>query len=1110
MIKESLTQNHLASMIRSIINQFNYKAVIFVIAFQTIAAFGYGQVNYIPESPIASQFEKYINYPVDHSTGAANITVPLYTITAGDISIPINLSYHTAGVKPSDPSIPVGLGWIINPGARVTRKIMSSPDEKLPKQEYKEGINTFTDRLYFQQQEYTPPISNQKGNSVDADYDIFTYHTGTGVNGRFIIQKVNNEFVAKPLVESHDRIKVHVVSNGGTSHISYIEVTDANGTFYRFGAGLNSYSNSSTSSQQEYSESATNGWMLTDIISADKSDTISLTWKNVRNNARNDYRQVNYFDKAIIADNWDSAPVFSPLLYPYLSFGYAEHPQFTSQLSESYYLTNVIAGLRYKNEEVKFIYTGDFPTKLTRMEISVSGIKLRQVDFHRSFFASGANKLDSVSFLDKNNQCINRYHFGYNPLSWPSPPTRQIDYWGYYNGWNNNTLVPNFSFTVQFSHGSYPSSHSQTNRDPHESRSQACILTSIGYPTGGKTTYEYEGNKIFDAGRNQVFPTGGLRVKSIKHWSADGELAEKRTFIYGINESGAGDGIPMETRMFTSTNLECMVFALLEQTAWASYRKRTVTCSPLGSLSTFDYPAVTYRTVTEYIGDKNGNNTGKIVYDYSRIAYPLRSFAPSYDPYAYMGRYWDQAARPLRTTYYENNQGVFRRIHSNSISYKLFDTDTIRSWTFKRYANFGSTLSSYTADMLENGSTPYFLNLPAIFSFGSIYLYSGYAAPSKIRDVEYISEDDSVVVEKVYGYPNGEYLYPSSLTQTNSNGTILTTHFTYPKDYSVGSNPTNNVAKGIKLLKDRNVMAPVIEEYTEVQPGNIVKDGKFTTYKTTQPLPENTYIFNSVLPSETFNPATITASSHALSNSYILKNQVISYSSDGNPLEILGPEGIRQSYIWGYNQTLPIAKAVNSSSNEIFFDSFESGTGWDGTMIYDNNRTYCGEISGRIDKPSSGESYCHNTNILNITLTNTKKFKYSGWIYSNGPSAQIFLFMKSASETGYYTLVDNVYTDVTGKWVYLEKEFDVPSNIAKLFLRIDNNGGGTVWFDDLRIYPSNAQMTTYTYKPLVGITSQTDPNAQTIYYNYDAFGRLQSVKDNDGNIVQQYEYHYQK
>jgi YD repeat-containing protein len=58
-------------------------------------------------------------------------------------------------------------------------------------------------------------------------------------------------------------------------------------------------------------------------------------------------------------------------------------------------------------------------------------------------------------------------------------------------------------------------------------------------------------------------------------------------------------------------------------------------------------------------------------------------------------------------------------------------------------------------------------------------------------------------------------------------------------------------------------------------------------------------------------------------------------------------------------------------------------------------------------------------------------------------------------------------------------------------------------------YPA-AQITTYTYKPLVGMTSSTDANGRTTYYQYDAAGRLQLVKDKDGNVVKTFEYKYRQ
>ena len=65
---------------------------------------------------------------------------------------------------------------------------------------------------------------------------------------------------------------------------------------------------------------------------------------------------------------------------------------------------------------------------------------------------------------------------------------------------------------------------------------------------------------------------------------------------------------------------------------------------------------------------------------------------------------------------------------------------------------------------------------------------------------------------------------------------------------------------------------------------------------------------------------------------------------------------------------------------------------------------------------------------------------------------------------------------------------------------------GTI--DFLRSSLTDALVTYYEYDPLVGVTSITDPRGYTTYYEYDDFNRLKAVKDADGKILSQNEYHY--
>lgn len=64
--------------------------------------------------------------------------------------------------------------------------------------------------------------------------------------------------------------------------------------------------------------------------------------------------------------------------------------------------------------------------------------------------------------------------------------------------------------------------------------------------------------------------------------------------------------------------------------------------------------------------------------------------------------------------------------------------------------------------------------------------------------------------------------------------------------------------------------------------------------------------------------------------------------------------------------------------------------------------------------------------------------------------------------------------------------------------------------NQLTNYSSENQVSIYTYKPLYGLTSQTDPNGKTTYYKYDDFGRLKFTKDDQYKIIKKFSYHYKE
>ena len=57
----------------------------------------------------------------------------------------------------------------------------------------------------------------------------------------------------------------------------------------------------------------------------------------------------------------------------------------------------------------------------------------------------------------------------------------------------------------------------------------------------------------------------------------------------------------------------------------------------------------------------------------------------------------------------------------------------------------------------------------------------------------------------------------------------------------------------------------------------------------------------------------------------------------------------------------------------------------------------------------------------------------------------------------------------------------------------------------LRKIPGSS-MTHWTFRPLVGMTSVTDPSGRKTTINYNDYGRIISVIGPDGNVEQEYDY----
>ena len=137
----------------------------------------------------------------------------------------------------------------------------------------------------------------------------------------------------------------------------------------------------------------------------------------------------------------------------------------------------------------------------------------------------------------------------------------------------------------------------------------------------------------------------------------------------------------------------------------------------------------------------------------------------------------------------------------------------------------------------------------------------------------------------------------------------------------------------------------------------------------------------------------------------------------------------------------PDSKAYYVNRLGIFNDGMETKQGWTNNepsvFSFDETVKRSGNISFKIANTTATEKVVNSDVWTKIDNAVPTEYTYSAWVKSDGtnPEAEIFLFMKTENETGYFTQVDQKVLATTDQWALIEKTFVVPANIKKLNMR---------------------------------------------------------------------------
>lgn len=574
----------------------------------------------------------------------------------------------------------------------------------------------------------------------------------------------------------------------------------------------------------------------------------------------------------------------------------------------------------------------------------------------------------------------------------------------------------------------------------------------VWYMQGWETNMiAYWKNKVPVTQRNG----GGLRIKSIIN-SESGKTAAVRKFLY--TDNGEIDGAP--SGKLISLPKYGYIFSFQDppldgdcSSYWADYLSRSSN-SIFGASLTSSPAIIGYDIVTEVIGENGeGGKTMHFFHNEKDVVYG--SFFPYLPP----------QSSPLNG---KPVQSITLNAQGDPIS-KIEYFHTVRQsnsvWSIKLFK-----------EVVEPFSNDYRI-LP-------FYDYTNWVVQTWEKKTDNI-DTGPIVTQRFFNYDNPLHKELTSTSFLKSDGTNSITKYKYPGDYT-----TAGTASFVYQMKLKNITSPVIEEQTLVTRSGVTKlvGGTFTSYKLVNNAyykPDILYKINATEPlTDTRESDILVSNQITLHPSYQQEVVFDSYTLNGNLESFHKPKGEYSSYIWGYQSSLPVAQVINASASKIAYTSFESDNtgGWN-----------YGGIMASAPYPASATGkkfYNLTTNGLNKSgLTSGENYIVSYWS-KNGAYSITGGSAEAAVKMG---------TSFHG-WTYFEHLIKTSTTAVSI------NGTGAI--DEVRLYPATAQITTYTHDLLTGMSSSTDNNGITTYYEYDGFQRLKAVKDQYGNIVRAFRYNY--
>jgi len=209
------------------------------------------------------------------------------------------------------------------------------------------------------------------------------------------------------------------------------------------------------------------------------------------------------------------------------------------------------------------------------------------------------------------------------------------------------------------------------------------------------------------------------------------------------------------------------------------------------------------------------------------------------------------------------------------------------------------------------------------------------------------------------------------------------------------------------------------------------------------------------------------------------------YTQRAKILDFINEKGETNSFVWDDISSRPIANGTGCTSSDLGYTSFETYQQGNWSGITASNSILASSVTG--EKHYSGSNIALVKSGLNAGSTYTITY----WSKSGA-------FSVSGTSSGFPKVLGSL--QINGdNWLMYEHEVTGQSSVTL-------SGNGSI--DELRLYPKNAFVKTYTYSQSGLTTSECDPAGRITHYEYNNIGSLTVVKDQNGNVLKKYEYRF--